>query len=54
MNRLFELTQLEKRHYEDLLLTRLDDIIDKVNEIVEVIDSLECDNSLMTPIQERE
>ena len=32
MNRLFKLTQLEKRHYEDLLLTRLDDIIDKVNE----------------------
>lgn len=53
MDKLFEATRFEKRHLDDLLLTRLEAIIDKVNEIVEVINSLEYDSHWMTPIQNR-
>ena len=53
MDKLFEATWFEKRHFDDFLLTRLEAIINKVNEIVEVINSLEYDNSLMSSIQER-
>jgi hypothetical protein len=53
MDSLFELTQPEKCYYKDLPLARFAAIINKVNEIVEVINSLECDNPLITPVQER-